>query len=171
MVAIGLTFGISSLVIAALTLVLYGGPIGAAIAGKVGLGAAFTTTWNLLQIPAAIAFMVFAFAVIYYFAPNVEHATWYWITPGSVIGVLLWLGGSGLFRLYLSYFDNYSKTYGSLGAVIVLILWLYVSGLAIMLGGEVNSEIEHAAAERGRADAKLPGEVSPGEPAPRDRAA
>src|SRR5687767_3587685 len=69
MVAIGLTFGISSLVIAALTLVLYGGPIGAAIAGKVGLGAAFTTTWNLLQIPAAIAFMVFAFAVIYYFAP------------------------------------------------------------------------------------------------------
>jgi membrane protein len=171
LVAIALTIGISLLVIAALALVLYGGPIGEGIAAKVGLGGIFTSVWNLLQIPLAIAFMVFAFAAVYYFAPNVEHPTWYWITPGSVVGVLLWLAGSSLFRLYLSYFDNYSKTYGSLGAVIVLILWLYVTGLAIMLGGEVNSEIEHAAAERGRPDAKLPGEIAPGEPAPRDKAA
>jgi membrane protein len=98
-----------------------------------------------------------SFAILYYWGPDTEQK-WQWITPGSVVGVLAWIGASLLFRVYLHFFNSYSKTYGSLGAVIVLLLWLYISGLAIMVGGEINSEIENAAAKRGHPEAKAPGE-------------
>jgi membrane protein len=80
-----------------------------------------------------------------------------------VVGVALWLAGSLGFRLYLRYFDTYNAVYGSLGAVIILMLWFYLTGVAILVGGEVNSEIEKAAAAAGEKEAKLPGEKSPGE--------
>lgn len=83
------------------------------------------------------------------------------MTPGSTIGVGLWLFVSFAFKGYLHFFDSYSKTYGSLGAVIVLMLWLYLTGLAVLLGGEVNSEIEHAAGKKGAPDAKEKGSKSP----------
>jgi membrane protein len=91
----------------------------------------------------------------------VDEQKWYWITPGSVVGVAMWLLVSFGFRLYLYYFNSYSATYGSLGAVIVLMLWFYLTGAAILIGGQVNAEIEQAAARRGTPDAKLPGEKSP----------
>jgi membrane protein len=107
--------------------------------------------------------MLLGFALVYHFAPDIREQKWKWVTPGAVFGVTLWILASLAFRLYLSYFDSYAKTYGSLGAVIVLMLWFYVTGIAILVGGEVNSEIEHAAAERGAADAKERGEKAPGE--------
>jgi membrane protein len=94
---------------------------------------------------------------MYYWGPDADQE-WSWITPGSLMGVVIWLGASILFRVYLHYFNSYSKTYGSLGAVIVLLLWLYITGLAILLGGEINSEIENAAAEHGHPEAKQEGE-------------
>src|SRR5262249_6841244 len=99
-----------------------------------------------------------AFALVYYFGPDVEEQHWYWITPGSMIGVLLWLGCSIGLRIYLHFFNTYNKTYGSLGAVIILLLWFYVTGLAFLVGAEVNAEIENAAAVRGHPEAKAPGE-------------
>ncbi|HEX6623490.1 MAG TPA: YihY/virulence factor BrkB family protein, partial [Pyrinomonadaceae bacterium] len=86
-----------------------------------------------------------------------------WVLPGMVVGVALWLAGSLGFRLYLRYFNTYNAVYGSLGAVIILMLWFYLTGAAILIGGEVNSEIEKAAAAGGAEGAKLPGEKSPGE--------
>jgi membrane protein len=86
---------------------------------------------------------------------------WQWITPGSVIGVVLWLLVSFAFRLYLHFSDSYSATYGSLGAVIILMLWLYFTGVAVLIGGEINAEIEHAAAEQGDPEAKDRGEKAP----------
>lgn len=157
-VALGLTVALAVLVIGALALVLFGGKIAAWVAGHSGLGQVFVNVWTVLQWPVAFAMMALAFALIYYFAPDVKNQKWYWITPGSLLGVVIWLAASGLFRLYLAFFNSYAKTYGSLGAVIILMLWLYVTGMSIMLGGEINSEIEHAAAERGRADAKAEGE-------------
>jgi membrane protein len=106
--------------------------------------------------------MLFAFAMIYYFAPDVRDQKWVWITPGAVLGVTLWLLVSFGFRLYLNYFNSYSKTYGSLGAVIILMLWLFFTGAAVLIGGEVNAEIEHAAAEAGVPDAKAEGEKQSG---------
>ncbi|HSS98838.1 MAG TPA: YihY/virulence factor BrkB family protein, partial [Terriglobales bacterium] len=106
----------------------------------------------------ALIFVVVSFSLVYYFAPDLKEQHWYWITPGSVIGVLLWLLASFAFRGYLHFFNSYSKTYGSLGAVIILLLWFYVAGLTFLLGGEINAEIEHAAAERGHPEAKAEGE-------------
>jgi membrane protein len=147
-VAIGLTVGLSVLILSALTLVLFGGRIGEAVATKVGLGAAFAITWNIAQWPIVLGVMFLAFSSVYYFAPNLKIPRWYWISPGAAVGLVLWLAASFAFRTYLQFFNSYSKTYGSLGAVIILMLWLYLSGLAILAGGEFNSEITNAGAER-----------------------
>lgn len=88
------------------------------------------------------------FAVIYYFAPDVKNSRWHWLSPGAAIGIVAWLLASFSLRLYLHFFNNYSITYGSLGAVIILLTWFYISGLTLLLGAEVNSEIEAAAAEK-----------------------
>jgi membrane protein len=157
-IALGLTIALAVLIIVALALVMFGGRIAEYLAAHIGLGSMFVIGWKIVQWPVAFGIMAVAFAVIYYFAPDVKDQKWYWITPGSLLGVFIWLAASGAFRLYLHFFNNYAKTYGSLGAAIVLMLWLYVTGMSIMLGGEINSEIEHAAAEHGRADAKAEGE-------------
>jgi membrane protein len=157
LMAIALTVAISALTIAALAIVLYGGDIVNFVGSHLGLSTVAVVAWRIVQWPIALFFVVLSFALLYYWGPDTEQQ-WLWITPGSVVGVLTWIGASLLFRVYLHFFNSYSKTYGSLGAVIVLLLWLYISGMAILLGGEINSEIENAAAERGHPDAKEPGE-------------
>jgi membrane protein len=161
LVSLGLTGALAVLIISALALMFYGGEIGESLAARLDLGDAFKAAWAVFQWPVVLAFVLLAFALIYYFAPDLRHQKWYWITPGSLAGVVLWLLASFAFRVYLRYFDRYSLTYGSLGAVIVLLLWFYLTGAAILVGGAVNAEIEHAAARRGAPDAKLPGEKSP----------
>jgi Predicted membrane protein len=141
----------------ALAIVLLGG-WAAEIASAHGLGNFALVTWKIVQAPVALFFVVLSFAALYYWAPDVEQKRWYWITPGSVTGVLLWVVASAAFRAYLHFFNTYSATYGSLGAVIILLLWIYITSLALLVGAEINATIEHAAAERGRADAKLKGE-------------
>jgi membrane protein len=161
--AIALTLVLSILIISALVLVLYGGKIANQIAITYGFGGAFTFGWKFLQWPLVLGFMLLSFSLIYYLAPDVFEQKWVWITPGSMIGVALWLLVSFGFKLYLHFFDSYSKTYGTLGAVIILMLWLYFTGAAILIGGEVNSEIENAAAEAGDPQAKEKGEKTAGE--------
>jgi membrane protein len=160
-VAIALTMALSVLVIAALLLMLWGGELAEMLAAHYQLGGFFPTSWKIIQWPLVFAFMVTSYALIYYYAPDVRDQKWKWLTPGSAIGVLLWLLASLGFKLYLHFFDSYSKTYGSLGAVIVLMLWLYFTGASILIGSEINSEIENAAAEAGAPDAKQRGEKTP----------
>jgi membrane protein len=107
------------------------------------LGNIFRIAWKVLQWPLAFAAMFFSYSIIYYFAPNLEERKWHWVTPGAVLGVALWLIASLGFRLYLHFFNSYSATYGSLGAVIILMLWLYITGFAILIGGEANWVIEN----------------------------
>jgi membrane protein len=97
---------------------------------------------------AATALLSFLFALIYYFGPDVKVSQWRWLTPGSAFGMLGWLLGSLGLRLYVHYFNNYSATYGSLGTVIILLTWFYLSGLMLLIGGEINSEIEAAVLEK-----------------------
>jgi membrane protein len=92
----------------------------------------------------AIFFLLLSYSLIYYAAPNVDHPRWQWVTPGSVAGVFLWLAASFALREYLQYFNTYSATYGALGAVMILLLWFYVSGMSVLIGGEANSVIERA---------------------------
>jgi membrane protein len=157
LVSIALTVAISALIILALAIVLYGSEIAGFVGAHTGLSTAMVTMWRIVQWPVALFFVVMSFALLYYWGPDAEQQ-WRWITPGSLVGVLVWIGVSLLFRVYLHFFNSYSKTYGSLGAVIVLLFWLYISGLAILLGGEINAEIENAAARLGHPEAKAPGE-------------
>jgi membrane protein len=160
-VAVALTTGLSVVIVIALGIVIGGGHVVDYLATYHGLSTAVAITWKVLQWPIALAFMLLAFALVYFFAPDFRDQDWKWITPGSVIGVALWLLASFALKGYLHFFDSYSKTYGSLGAVIVLMLWLYLTGLAVLIGGEVNSEIENAAAKRGASGAKQKGEKAP----------
>lgn len=96
----------------------------------------------------ATALLALTFAVVYYWAPDLKTRCWHWLTPGAAIGILAWLLASLAFRVYLYFFNSFSVTYGSLGAVIILLMWFYITGLMLLAGAEVNSEIEAAAAER-----------------------
>jgi len=143
LISVCLTIALAILILAALAIVLYGGEIGEALTSRLGLGSLFTTIWSVIQWPIALIFVLTTFNLIYNFAPNISPQARRWITPGAFVGVALWLFVSFGFRVYLGYFDSYSVTYGSLGAVIVLMLWFYLSGVAILIGGEVNCEIGH----------------------------
>jgi membrane protein len=129
----------------AVAIILFGSRIAGWLAGETGLSLIATLLWEVLQWPIAVFLVMVAFAIVYRYAPNKPRPRWKWITPGAVVGVLLWLLASFGFRVYLMYFNNYSATYGSLGALIVLMMWFYVTAIAILLGGEVDSEIEASA--------------------------
>ncbi len=156
LIAIALTVALAALVIAALVLVLYGGKIGQMIASQFGLGDLFTDVWRVAQWIFPFIAMFLSFSVVYYFAPNIKGG-WHWVTPGAALGVVLWLVASLGFRAYLHFFNSYSATYGSLGAVVILLLWLFITGFAILIGAELNWIIE--AADRGEvapADTQVP---------------
>ena len=147
LISVVLTIALSILIISALAIVLYGGSIGEALANVYGFGQVFQILWSILQWPIALGFVLATFNLIYNFAPDLSPAQRRWFTPGAVIGVTLWLLISFAFRVYLHYFDSYSVTYGSLGALIVLMLWFYLTGVAILIGGEVNCEWEKGSAK------------------------
>jgi len=157
-ISVGLTIAMSVLVTLALLFVFVGRKLFVLLGREVGLPSVFSIAGGVLQWTLALAFVVIAFAVIYYYAPDVKEQHWYWITPGSILGVLLWAAASAALRAYLHFFNSYTMTYGSLGAVMILMLWFYVTGLAFLIGGQVNSTIEHAAAEHGHPEAKATGE-------------
>jgi membrane protein len=144
--AILLTLALAGFVILALTLVLYGSSIGSWIADFVGLGRAFAWTWNILQWPVIIALMLLVVDVVYYICPDIEQK-WRWVTPGSVFAVSMWVVVSLGFKAYVDNFGDYNKVYGSIAGVIVLMLWLYWSGMVLLLGGEINAEIEQVVRE------------------------
>jgi len=148
MISVALTITLAVLIMTALAIVLYGGRIGDAVAAMLGYSRAFTTAWRIVELPIAILFVFLTFNMIYYFAPNLRRPRWRRSIPGCIVGGILWLLISLGFRIYLHFFNSYSVTYGSLGALIVLMLWFYLTGVAILIGGEINSEIEGVSGSR-----------------------
>jgi membrane protein len=140
---VGLTLALALLILVASALVLYGGSIGQLIASQIGMSKVFSIVWPIVQWPLTFFAMFLSFSIIYYYGPDLEQRKWYWVTPGSAVGVVLWLVASVGFRIYLHFFNSYSAMYGSLGAVIILMLWLYITGFAILVGGETNWVIEN----------------------------
>ena len=143
LVAIGLTLGVAIVVLVGLSLVLAGPTLAAKLGATTGWGAPFEWSWLILQWPLVFALIVFGVGLIYYFGPDAEQ-DWVWITPGAVVATALWLIGSLGFKIYVSRFADYEGSYGTVGGVIVVLLWFYVSGIAILIGAELNAEIEHA---------------------------
>lgn len=163
LLAIVLTVALAVLIINALALMFYGSRIAENIATIYGFSAAFTAAWKVLRWLFVLGFVFFAFESIYYFAPNLQRQQLRWLAPGAIVGVVLWLLVSFLFGSYLNFYNTYSVIYGSLGAVIVLMLWFYLTGVTILIGGEVNAIIEQAAARAGDPEAKAAGETFPDE--------
>ena len=145
LIAILLTIGLAGFVILSLALVLYGPTIGGWIADRMGFGVAFTRAWNVLQWPVIVSLMLVVVAAIYHLCPDRRYTRWRWLTPGAVFAVLMWLVVSLGFKAYVDNFGDYNKVYGSITGVIVLMLWFYWSGMVLLLGGEINAEIEKAA--------------------------
>ncbi len=111
--------------------------------GHLGLGYLSQTMVSLMRWPFLALAMILGLAVLYRYAPCRTHAKWRWVSWGAVVATVLWMIGSVLFSYYVSHFGNFNKTYGSLGAVVILILWFYVSTYIILLGAEINAEMEH----------------------------
>ncbi len=141
LLAIGLTFGFSILIIAALTIIFVGGNLGTFLANEFGFGSGFQTGWTLLQWPTMVLFMLLGLELLYFSAPN-RSMQWRWMTPGASFALVAWLVISFAFKWYVSRVANYTLTYGSLGSVIVLMLWLYLTSIAILIGGEINGLFE-----------------------------
>ena len=148
--AIGLTVVLTIIVSSGLACLL-GGDFIAALArldlDDRFLAAAATVAARVIGWTMAAALLDLSFAVIYYWAPDSKKRRWHWLTPGGVLGILGWLLSSFTLRVYLHFFNTYSLTYGSLGAVIILLTWFYITGLMLLLGAEINSQIEAASAE------------------------
>ena len=145
-IALALTVAISALIVVALIAVLAGANFANWAGFKYGLGEVTVTAWRTVEVIMAIAFVTLSFSLIYYFGPDLREQRWHWITPGSLTGVLLWIAATFGFRAYLHFFNTYSETYGSLGAAMILLVWLYITGFAFLIGAEINAQIEHAAA-------------------------
>ena len=141
--AILLTIAVAIFILVSFALVLVGPTIATRLADTMNLGPAFEWTWKILQWPVLFALASLGIASIYYFAPDVQQE-WVWLAPGAFFATTLWLAASLGFKYYVANWGNYTETYGLLGAVMILLLWFYISGLAILVGAEMNAEIEHA---------------------------
>lgn len=148
-IALILTVLASLLIIAALMVFLYGGSLVQVVSDTVGLKPVFYWSWKIAQWPIALFFVSLVASMVYYAAPNVKQRRWQWLSPGAFFATLGWIAASGLLRLYFHFFTNYARTYGSLGAVMVLLTWLYVTGIMLLLGAELNMVIETAAVRAG----------------------
>jgi membrane protein len=141
LISVLLSLGVAALLLFALGLVIFGPQLGGAVADLVGLGFVFQLVWNIVQWPVLLFFVLFAFALVYYFAPDVEQR-FKWISPGSIIAVALWLVFSLLFSLYVSNFGSYNATYGSFAGIVILMLYIYYSAFIMLIGAELNQVIE-----------------------------
>ena len=147
----------SVFVLVSFTLVVSGPEIAERVAAHVGLGPVFAWTWKIIQWPIVFLLISVGFGLVYYLAPDAEQL-WPWIVPGSRFATLLWLLISLGFRFYVMHFGQYNKMYGTIGAAIVVLLWFYLSGLVLLVGAELNSELEHASPYGKNEGEKVPGQ-------------
>jgi membrane protein len=157
LIAMALTIALAAFILVSSLLVLVGPMVAEWLGRYAGYGVAFEWAWKILQWPLAVLLTTTGLAIVNYVAPDVRQE-WRWTIPGSIFGTILWLLTSLAFKVYVARFADYNETYGAIGGVMVLMLWFYLSGLAILVGAEMNAEIEHASPE-----GKNPGERVKGE--------
>ena len=157
LIAMALTLGVAFFILVSIALVLVGPTLGEQLATTLSVGAAFKWAWWILQWPVVFALVATGIGLVYYFAPDAEQE-WLWITPGSIVATILWVVVSIGLKMYITYVGNFNETYGTLGGIIVLLMWFYLSGLAILTGAELNAEIEHASPYGKNVGEKVPGE-------------
>ncbi len=155
-----LRFGLTLLMLVLLAVtalaVVLTGPLAEAAGDLIGVGGTFVTVWDIAKWPVLVVIVSLMFALLYWLAPNVRQPGFRWITPGGIVAVLLWIVASAAFALYVATFGSYNKTYGSVAAVIIFLVWLWITNIALLLGAEFDAEIE-----RGR-------KIAAGHPAERE---
>jgi membrane protein len=154
------------------------GPVAEAVGGAVGLGDTAVTVFQIAKWPVLLVMVMVMLAILYYSAPNAKLPGFKWISPGSVLAVVVWLIASALFALYVANFSSYDKTYGALGGVVVFLVWMWITNIAVLLGAELNAELERSreltAGQPAEEEIQLPPRQAPKEkgkaPKEKDRA-
>jgi membrane protein len=145
-IRVGVTAVIGVMLVVSAFIVVFTGSVAEVVGRKLGFGGVAVTVWGVAKWPVLVVLVSLMFAILYWASPNAKTGGFRWISPGGIFAVVLWLVASGAFAVYLANFANYSKTYGTLGGVIAFLVWLWISNIAILLGAELDAELE-----RGRA--------------------
>ncbi|MDT4977790.1 MAG: rane protein, partial [Pseudonocardiales bacterium] len=141
-VRLGVTLLLVIMLVASAIMVVVSGPIASQIGHAIGIGDTAVTVWNIAKWPVLLVLVSLMFSLLYWACPNVKQPGFKWITPGGVLAVFVWLLASGLFAVYVALSGSYNKTYGTLATVIVFLVWLWITNIAILLGAEVNAELQ-----------------------------
>jgi membrane protein len=139
---LGVTIVTLAIVAALAAMLVLTGPVAEAVGNAVGLGGAFLTTWNILKWPVMVVLVVAAIAILYYTTPNVKQPTFRWMSMGSFIALVIFILASLGFGFYVANFGSYNKTYGAIGGVIVMLLWLWILNMSLLFGAEFDAEME-----------------------------
>ena len=145
-IRLGVTVVTGVIVAVAALMVVFTGSLARAVGDLIGLGSGLVLVWDIAKWPVLHVLISLLFAILYWASPNAKHGGFRWVSPGGLLAVVLWLAASAGFALYVANFGSYNKTYGSLAAVIVFLVWLWISNIAILLGAEFDAELQ-----RGRA--------------------
>jgi membrane protein len=145
-IRVGVTAVVGVMLVASAAIVIFTGDLAKIVGDKIGLGSAAVLTWDIAKWPVLLILVSLMFAILYWASPNAKTGGFRWVSPGGIFAVVLWLLASAAFAIYLANFANYNKTYGALGGVIAFLVWMWITNIAILLGAELDAELE-----RGRA--------------------
>jgi membrane protein len=145
-IRVGVTAVVGVMLVVSAAIVIFTGDLAEIVGETIGLGSAAVLTWNIAKWPVLFILISLMFAILYWASPNAKTGGFRWVSPGGIFAVLLWLLASVAFAVYLANFANYNKTYGTLGGVIAFLVWMWITNIAILLGAELDAELE-----RGRA--------------------
>ena len=154
---LGVTLVLVILLLVCAVAVVFTGPLAQQAGNVIGLGSTFLDVWAIAKWPVLLVIVSFMFAFLYWAAPNVKHPKFHWVSPGGVLAVLVWVVASAAFAFYVSSFGSYNKTYGALAGPVIFLVWLWISNIAILLGAELDAELERGR----RIEAGHPADVEP----------
>ncbi len=172
-IRLGLTIATGVMLTASAVIVVVTGRLARSVGSALGIGSTAVTVWNIAKWPVLVAIVALLFALLFWASPNAEHGGFRWVTPGGTLAVLVWLLASAGFGAYVANFGSYNKTYGSLAAVIIFLVWLWISNLAVLVGAEFDAELQRGRAIRAGHPAAAEPYVKPRDPAaggPKDQA-
>jgi YihY family inner membrane protein len=145
-IRIGLTVLAVVVIVISVVIVVVSGPVAQQVGDIIGVGDAAVTVWSVVKWPVMLVLVAVLLAILFWASPNAKQGGVRWVSPGGVIAVLIWVGASALFAVYVTHFASYDKTYGSLGGVVIFLVWLWLTNIALLLGVEINAELDRSRA-------------------------